>query len=134
MSKIYKFEYKIRLDDLDGQGHVGNANWLILLERARIDLCELIGYSYKNMVNTGLMGVVAKANLKYYFQAYMDDVITLEIRLKDPTEKSFVIYHKCRNQDNKLCLVADIKLFFVDPNGKPSLLPKKFNDLFTNLL
>jgi len=128
MTLKYNFEYTIKLDDLDYQGHVGNANWLILLQRARIDLCTEMGYPFEEMTKSGVGGVVAEANLKYYYPAFNDDVISINVVLKDPKENSLILRHKCKNQDNKLCLVSDIKLVFVDKSGKPVNMPKQFKD------
>jgi len=45
----YNFSYKVRLDDLDYMGIVGNSHWMIFLERARIDLLEQINFSFSEM-------------------------------------------------------------------------------------
>ena len=62
------------MDDLDYQGHVRNANWLLILQRARIDLCTDLGYPFTSMVKDG---VVAEANVKYYYPGFNDDDILL---------------------------------------------------------
>ena len=133
MQSGYTFDYKIQLDDLDYQRHVGNANWIIILQRCRFDLCSHLGYPYSKMEQDGIGSVVAEANLKYCFPAFNDDDIKVQIDIDPPEKKSIWIRQKCTNQNGKLCLIADMKMVFVNISGKAVYIPEPIVNIITGV-
>ncbi|MDC0535806.1 acyl-CoA thioesterase [Francisellaceae bacterium] len=122
--KTYDYQYTIKLDDMDFQGHVGNANWLILLERARVELIKDLGYPYDELARDELGSVVARANLRYLLPAFYDDVITISIQITEIGDNHLMLKHKCRNQNRKICLTAELKIVFINKAGRPINVPK----------
>ncbi len=126
----YFFKYKVRLDDLDYMGIVGNAQWMIFLERARIDLLEKANLPFSEMKRQQIGGVVAEANIKFLKPAFFDDELEINVRPHSPFSKGLVISYKVKNQHNMDCLVADITIIFVDSNGKSIQLPENIKNKF----
>jgi acyl-CoA thioesterase FadM len=63
--KEYTFEYTVRLDDLDFMNVVGDNQWLVFLQRARIELMDRIGFPYTEMIRQKIGGVVAENHIRY---------------------------------------------------------------------
>lgn len=68
--KTYVFNYPVRIDDLDYMGIVGNAEWVTILTRARIDLLNEINFPISEMMRLKLGGVVSKLNMDFKKPAY----------------------------------------------------------------
>ena len=123
--KSYIFNYPVRLDDLDFMGIVGNAEWITLLTRARIDLLEIIEFPFSEMMKQKVGGVVVELNVKYLKPASFGDQLKIKIIPDNPFKKGLVLKYSVENQNNNECLLADVKIMFVDFNGKPTGMPEK---------
>ncbi len=123
--KTYNYTYTIQLDDLDFQGHVGNASWLILLERARVELIKDLGYPYDQLAKDELGSVVARANLRYLLPAFYGDAVTISIQIIEAQNTHLLLKHKCRNQKGKICLAAELKIVFINKAGRPIKIPER---------
>jgi len=119
----YCFKYKVRLDDLDYMGIVGNSQWMVFLERARIDLLESINFPFSEMKKQKIGGVVAEANIKFLKPAFVDDEIEINVQPHSPFSKGLILNYKIKNQHNSECLFAEIKIIFVDSTGKAIQMP-----------
>lgn len=123
--KSFTFEYPIRLDDLDYMGIVGNAEWVTLLTRARIDLLEKIEFPFSEMLKQKIGGVVADLAIKFKRPSYFGDSLKIVITPSDPFKKGLILKYLVINQKNEECLMAEVKIVFVDGNGCPVGMPEK---------
>lgn len=128
--KNYNFTYKVRLDDLDYMGIVGNSNWMIFLERARIDLLEKAEFPFSEMMKNKIGGVVAEANIKFIKPAFFDDQLKIDITPHSPFSKGFKLKHRVLNQREVECLTAEITIIFVDEHGKSINIPENIRNKF----
>jgi acyl-CoA thioester hydrolase len=81
----HTFEYPVRHDDLDFMGIIGNAEWVTILTRARIELLDKIEYPVTKMIQQKLGGVVSEMTVKYLKPAHYGDRLKVEIT---PTERA----------------------------------------------
>ena len=121
----YEFTYEVRLDDLDYMNIVGNANWLIFLERTRIDLLKAIGFPFSELQKLNIGGVVAESHIKYIRPAKFEDQLTFTITPNDLFEHGFHLTYKAINQLKVVCLTANFKIVIVNQSGRPTPVPEK---------
>ena len=120
-----KIEYDINLDDLDYAGIVGNANWLIILQRARIKFLELLGSSMNELAANDIGGVVSEANLKYLRPAKHRDQVVVEVTPSDLTKASVSLNYTVRSNNDESLLEAHLKMVFVsNSEGRPKRIPE----------
>lgn len=133
--KTFTHDFKIQLDDLDYMGIVGNANWQILLERARIKLLEDLGYSFLKMIENKIGGVVTEISIKYLSQGKFNNKISIEMHITEIHEKGAMINYKVYDFDNKnkLYVVAFTKILFVNELGRPIFIPDDLKIILNNL-
>lgn len=120
----YTFEYSIRHDDLDFMGIVGNAEWITLLTRARIDLLDRINFPLSEMIRQKIGGVVSEMSVKYLKPARFGDKIAITITPTSRFEKGLVLHYSIQNQNNNQCLSADVTMIFINHEGKPTTTPE----------
>lgn len=120
---IHLFEYIVRLDDLDYMNIVGNANWLIFMERARIDLLEKINFPFSEMLKNKIGAVVAEAKINYLKPAYFNDKLSIDLEAHTPFKKGLSLKYHIHNKNGLDYLKADLTMVFVDHTGKSIEMP-----------
>jgi YbgC/YbaW family acyl-CoA thioester hydrolase len=123
MPKVFRFTYAIRLDDLDFMGIVGNANWLVFMERSRTDLLAALDYPMQRMFAEKLGGVVAELKVKYLRSARLSDVITMQLTAKEPSESSCTLEYVAESSEGKTFIKAETRMTFIDESGRPTAIP-----------
>lgn len=120
----YNFRYKVRLDDLDYMGIIGNSQWMVFLERARIDLLEKINFPFSEMKKQKIGGVVSEVSIKYLRPSFFDDELEINIKPHSPFSKGLILNYNIKNQNNIECLSAEITIIFVGGDGKSIKIPE----------
>lgn len=80
----YTFETPVKVRDYecDAQGIVNNANYLHYLEVTRHDFCDMAGFSFRQMHETGLDPVVRKIEIEYITSLTMGDTMISKLRME----------------------------------------------------
>ena len=125
MSKVFTFEYRVRLDDLDYMGIVGNARWLTLLERARADLLTAIDYPMTRFFSEKIGAVVADLTIKYIRPARMDDTVSIEISVEELADVFGNLHYVASSKSGQPFVKAQTKMVFVDEAGRPTKVPEE---------
>lgn len=125
--KSYNFNYTVRLDDLDYMGIVGNAEWITIMTRARIDLLDRIHFPITEMIKREMGGVVTELNVMYKTPSYYGDNVTVTITPYNPFKKGLYLKYHVVNQNNAECISADVKIIFVDKMGRSALIPEEIS-------
>jgi len=123
--KTFEFNYSVRLDDLDYMSIVGNANWLIFMERARIELLQKIDFPFQKMLKRKIGGVVSESNVKYLRPARFGDVLKIIITPAIESDVSTILEYDIQNSSGKSFVKANLKMVFVDETGKPTFIPEE---------
>jgi acyl-CoA thioester hydrolase len=78
----FKFahEHRVRYDEVDAQGIVGNATWLNLLQLGRIEYLRRLGVLLEGGTRTPVQAVVRQASLDYLAPARFDDPLVIRVR------------------------------------------------------
>jgi acyl-CoA thioester hydrolase len=129
----YTFQYPVRHDDLDFMGIIGNAEWITILTRARIDLLDKIEYPITKMLEQKLGGVVSDMTVKYLKAAYYGDILNVEISPTSRFAKGLMMHYTVKNQKDEVCLVADVTIIFINHEGRAIEMPAEISKkLFTD--
>lgn len=70
-------QIRVRYQETDAQGRVHHGNYLTWFELGRVELLRVNGLSYRTVEESGIMLVVANAQVKYYLPAEFDDLLTI---------------------------------------------------------
>ncbi len=126
----HEFSYRINLDDLDYMGIVGHANWLLILQRARIELLEALGLSYEFLTQSGTTAVVKSIAMEFLAPARHRDPIRVSVEPVNWTATSLSLRYLVTGPADKHLLECDLKLVFVDKSGKPVRIPAELKRRF----
>ncbi len=121
--KTFKFQYPVRHDDLDFMAIIGNAEWITILTRARIELLDRIEYPLTKMLQQKMGGVVSEMNVKYLKPAKFGNVLNVTITPTKQFSKGVVLHYSVENQKNEVCLEATVTMIFIAHEGVPTEMP-----------
>src|SRR5260370_19920284 len=79
---LFKFAHghRVRYDEVDAQGIVGNASWLNLLQLGRIEYLRYLGLMLEGGTRTPVQAVVRRAVIDYLAPARFDDALAIRVR------------------------------------------------------
>jgi len=72
--------HRVRYDEVDAQGIVGNASWLNLLQLGRIEYLRYLGLMLEGGSRVPVQAVVRRAAVDYLAPARFDDALAIRVR------------------------------------------------------
>ncbi|MDO4588781.1 MAG: thioesterase family protein [Fusobacterium sp.] len=113
---MFSIKYKIKDEDINYGGHVGNERALLFFQMVRINFFESLGLSELNIGDN--IGVIQRNSfVEYNKELFLDDEITIQITDIQLEKNKFNIYYEVYNQENKLAI-----------NGSTLLLPFSYTE------
>jgi acyl-CoA thioester hydrolase len=82
LEKLFGFTHghRVRYDEVDAQGIVGNASWLNLLQLGRIEYLRYLGLMLEGGSRAPVQAVVRRAVVDYLAPARFDDALAIRVR------------------------------------------------------
>ena len=108
-----KVKIRVRYPDTDKMGVVYHAKYLEYLDAARTEFMRNIGFTYKELEDSGIGLVVVDVNMKFRMSAFYDDIIRVECIIEQ-VESATVTFGYRVYSDDKLLIVASVKLISAD--------------------
>lgn len=128
----YKYERKINYYETDRMGVVHHSNYIRFLEEARCNWLESIGLPFATLEENGITIPVLAVNCEYKHHVTFNDVIIVEMVVKEYTGVRMTVQYKIINKNTSdIVLVGETKHCFTNENLRPINL-KKFNKEFSN--
>ncbi len=115
-------------DECDAFGHLNQASFLSLFERARWETLRA-GPGMDLFDRTGTWPAVRKTVIEYHASAFPGDVLRFEQDLTHLGRTSFTMRQVARRQrDDALIATAEFLFVCVNRQGRPVAVPREFND------
>ncbi len=117
---------KVYYYDTDAAGVVHNVAYLRMIEQARTELAAHLGWSLKDMADTGLVPVVARTEIDYIKPARLADELEIHARLAEIERVRFYLeFEILRPKDRQLIARCRQTMVTVQlPEGRPQPAPK----------
>jgi acyl-CoA thioester hydrolase len=129
--KIWKSTLLVRSYELDSFGHVNNGTYANYLEAARGDYLREIGMNFDDFRKLNSMPVIAKVIIEYKAPAFLFDVLTINGQVKSLGNSSVAFIYEIIKEDNTLVATAETLMVFVNDKGKPTMMPEKVRQAFS---
>ncbi len=120
--RTHDFQIRVRYKETDQGGILYHGNYFTYFEVGRTELLRSGGYSYREVEETGLFGVVAKAECSYHRPAKYDDLLTIRTTIKRVARVKIEYEHLVLRGDEHLA-TGHITLAFVDRTGMIQRVP-----------
>lgn len=116
-------EVRVYYEDTDFSGAVYHANYLKFCERARSDFLRLLGVHHHELAADGSGFVVRRMLCDFLRPARIDDLLTVETRLREASGARMSLAQSIRRGVETL-FTAEVMVAIVDGSGRPRRLPR----------
>ena len=130
MSSVPTVELRVYPDDCDSFGHVNQAAFLSMFERARWESLTR-GPGLDAFVRNRAWPVVRKASVEYLAEAFPGDLLSFDTTLTHLGRTSFSL-HQAARRSSDAALVAEADFVFVclGEGGRPTPVPAEVREFF----
>ncbi len=126
------FKMRVWYVDTDQMGIVHHSNYARYYEAARSDLMRDLGSSYAEMERQGIMMPILELNSAFKASAFFDELITVEISIKELPKARITFYYRIFNEEGKLLNTGSTVLGFMHSDThRPTRAPEWFVELLT---
>src|SRR6056297_1226606 len=131
---VFETELTIRTTDLNFANHVGNDNFVSLVQEARTRFFMDLGYSDLDVEGKGT--IIADLAVVYKSQSFYGERLKFELGAGDFNKYGCDIFYRVTNAENqKLVLEAKTGIIFFDyEKNKVTTIPAGFMSHFTRRL
>jgi acyl-CoA thioester hydrolase len=104
IESLFKFTHghRVRYDEVDAQGIVGNASWLNLLQLGRIEYLRYLGLMMEGGTRAPVQAVVRRTVIDYLAPARFDDPLAIRVRTAQIGNRSARIEYIVDNVETEL--------------------------------
>jgi acyl-CoA thioester hydrolase len=120
--KMYRhtINIRVRYAETDQMGYVYYGNYATYYEVARVEAIRALGFSYAELEQAGTIMPVLELRCKYIRPARYDDLLRVELYIKELPQTRIKFEYEIYNQEDTLLNVGDTTLVFVDQQtGRP---------------
>ncbi|MCU0339158.1 MAG: acyl-CoA thioesterase [Spirosomaceae bacterium] len=130
---MFSYDYKgirVRYADTDQMGYMYYGNYARLYEIGRVETLRAIGFSYRQMEESGIMMPVYDNYSRYLQPARYDDELTIRVIMEELPKVKVVFKYEIYNQDNTLLNTGITTLVFLNRDtNRPTRAPQYLVDL-----
>lgn len=125
-------DFTVYPDQCDAFGHLNQASYLSLFERARWEMLAR-GAGMDLFTRSGVWPAVRRTTIEYHTQALPGERLRFEQTVTAIGNSSFTMQQSARQAvTGKLVATAELVFVCVDPSGKPVPVPGAFRQLATS--
>lgn len=130
---MFSIKYKIKEEDINYGGHVGNERALVFFQMVRIKFFESLGLSELN-IGDGIGVIQRNSYVEYNKELFLNDEITIKITKIELEKTKFNFYYEIYNQEEKLAINGSTLLLAYNYEEKklkkvPEIFRKKVEEL-----
>jgi acyl-CoA thioester hydrolase len=136
MIEYHDATVRVRYAETDQMGVVYHANYLVWFEVGRVELIRALGIEYTRMEKEDDCHiVVADAHCRYQQSARYDEVLRIRTRIAESRNRLVKFsYEVFRDGDGKLLATGETTHIICGSNGRPKLLPAKYQSVFKSVV
>lgn len=136
---MYQSETKIRVryGETDQMGYLYYGYYALYYEVGRAEAVRELGFTYRELEESGIMMPVVELKAQYFRPALYDDLVTVKTLIKELPEGAKIDFHsELYNEQGQLLNKGITTLVFYDPKAKakvnmPEELLQRLQPFFT---
>ena len=126
--EVYKTTIRVRVDDVNYGGHLGNDSVLTLCHEARIRFLNEIGHSETNLYGKGI--IMTDAMVLYKAEGNLGDKLEIALYIDDVGRYGFDLYYALSSQGKEITRVKTGIAFFDYNQRKITACPEEFSQKY----
>ena len=131
---MFSIKYKIKEEDINYGGHVGNERALVFFQMVRIKFFESLGLSELN-IGDGIGVIQRNSYVEYNKELFLDNEITIKITKIELEKTKLNFHYEIYNQEDKLAINGSTLLLAYNYEEKKlKKVPEIFREKVEELL
>lgn len=123
---IYKHEVKYY--ECDRMGITHHSNYVRIMEEARVDFLDKIGYGFDRIEAEGVVSPVISISCNYKHPTTFKDMIEVEVAISNMQDLKFEFTYTMRCNGKVVCLGQSVHCFM--ENGRPVIIARRLPELY----
>lgn len=119
-------QIRVRYAETDKMGYVYYGNYATYLEVARVETFREVGFSYKELEESGVLMPVLEYKTRYIRPARYDDLLTIKVWVKNKPSARIVFEYEVYNEEGTLLNVSETTLVFVNAETNRPCIPGEY--------
>ena len=124
---MHIYRHEIRYYECDRMGITHHSNYVRIMEEARIDFLDKIGYGFDRIEAEGVVSPVVSVECKYKSPTTFKDIVEVEVTLCNMSDLKFEFKYIMK-KDGKLVAEGHSVHCFTE-NGRPVVIAKRLPEL-----
>lgn len=130
---IMTYKHKVQYYETDKQGVTHHSNYIRIMEEARVDAMEQMGFGYERMEEAGVFSPVMGITCDYKRPTTFADTIEVEISVAEMSKLKTRFAYNMTSHDKVVCVVTSLHCF-LDRNGRPVAIEEYFPEFYQELV
>ena len=126
------YRHEVRYYETDKMGITHHSNYIRIMEEARLDWMEQLGYGFDRMEADGIVSPVVGVSCNYKKATTFKDVIEVEVKVKQISEVKLVLAYTMRVGTKLVCTAESTHCFF--DGGRPAVIADRFPSLYEAMM
>lgn len=130
---MYQHDVKVRVRyaDTDQMGYVYYGNYATYYEIARVESFRAMGFSYRDLEESGVMMPLIELKSRFIKPALYDDLLTIRVLIKELPGTRITYHYEVFNEKEVLLNTGETTLVFVNrSNNRPARAPEELVEAF----
>ncbi len=127
------YKHKVQYYETDKQGVTHHSNYIRIMEEARIDAMEQMGFGYERMEAAGIVSPIMDVTCNYKRPTTFADIIEVELSVAELSKLKAKFAYKMTCRGQVVCLATSLHCF-LDENGRPVAIEDRFPAFYEELL
>ncbi len=128
-----EYQHRIHYYETDKQGVTHHSNYIRIMEEARIDVMEQLGFGYERMEQAGVMSPVMAVTCEYKRPTTFPDLITVNVSVAEMSKLKAKFDYKMSCNGVLVCHATSTHCF-LGTDGRPVALESRFPEFHQALL
>ena len=124
--------HEVRYYETDKMGVTHHSNYIRIMEEARLDWMDQLGYGFERMEAEGIVSPVTSVTCNYKKTTTFKDVIEVTVKVKQLSEIRLTIGYTMRVGSQVVCTAESTHCFF--DAGRPAVIAERFPGLHAAML
>ena len=121
---------RARYAETDQMGVVHHANYYVWMEVARVELCEAMGFRYRDMEKKdGVFLAVVESSCRYIHAVHFDEEVLIYTWVSNATSR-MVTFSYDMTVDGRPVATGETRHIILDRLMKPTRLPAQYRPIF----
>ena len=134
MKNSFDINVRVRYGETDQMGYVYYGNYALYLEQARTEMLRSLGFTYKDIEESGIFLPVVHMSIDYKQAAKYDELVMIKTMISEKPNRKIIFLSKMYNEQNQLLNECKVVLVFMNAQHKVIQCPAYLETSFSKYM